>query len=117
MIALRLLMPTLTSDAIEAALGAVIERANSTGALCHEETIGKGSLVCVWMYSLISIVGDYASFVRPPLSGCRYMIQVFALDQSAEQPELSWEPAFLRLQGLFHYRFPLRVCLTTPFHR
>ncbi|OSC99924.1 hypothetical protein PYCCODRAFT_1513135 [Trametes coccinea BRFM310] len=47
MIALRLLMPTLTSDAIEAALGAVIERANSTGALCHEETIG-----------------DYASFVN-----------------------------------------------------
>ena len=46
MIALRLLMPTLSSEAIEAALGAVIERANSTGALCHEETIG-----------------DYASFV------------------------------------------------------
>ena len=40
MIALRLLMPTLTSEAIESALGAVIERANSTGALCHEETIG-----------------------------------------------------------------------------
>ncbi|TBU38411.1 hypothetical protein BD309DRAFT_1022886 [Dichomitus squalens] len=47
MIALRLLMPTLTSEAIESALGAVIERANSTGALCHEETIG-----------------DYASFVN-----------------------------------------------------
>ncbi|KDQ56402.1 hypothetical protein JAAARDRAFT_195047 [Jaapia argillacea MUCL 33604] len=47
LIALRLLMPTLTSEAIEAALGAVIERANSTGALCHEETIG-----------------DYASFVN-----------------------------------------------------
>lgn len=40
MIALRLLMPILTSDAIEAALGAVIERVNITGALCHEETIG-----------------------------------------------------------------------------
>ncbi|KAI0663733.1 hypothetical protein C8Q70DRAFT_907236 [Cubamyces menziesii] len=47
LIALRLLMPTLTSEAIESALGAVIERANSTGALCHEETIG-----------------DYASFVN-----------------------------------------------------
>lgn len=46
MIALRLLMPTLSSEAIESALGAVIERTNSTGALCHEETIG-----------------DYASFV------------------------------------------------------
>lgn len=40
MIALRLLMPILTSEAVEAVLGAVIERANSTGALCHEETIG-----------------------------------------------------------------------------
>ena len=40
MIALRMLMPLLTPNAIEDALGAVIERANSTGALCHEETIG-----------------------------------------------------------------------------
>lgn len=40
MIALRFLMPLLTPNATEAALGAVIERANSTGALCHEETIG-----------------------------------------------------------------------------
>jgi hypothetical protein len=47
MIGLRLLMPTLTSDAIEASLGAVIERANSTGALCHEETIGKLRLIYV----------------------------------------------------------------------
>lgn len=41
LIALRLLMPTLTSEAIEAALGAVIERTNATGALSHEETIGR----------------------------------------------------------------------------
>ncbi|EJD08148.1 uncharacterized protein FOMMEDRAFT_144208 [Fomitiporia mediterranea MF3/22] len=41
MIALRLLMPTLTPNAIESALGAVIERVNTTGALCHEETIGE----------------------------------------------------------------------------
>ena len=41
MIALRFLMPLLTPNATEAALGAVIERANSTGALCHEETIGN----------------------------------------------------------------------------
>ncbi|KAI0833704.1 hypothetical protein BC628DRAFT_1426807 [Trametes gibbosa] len=47
LIALRLLMPILTSEAIESALGAVIERTNLTGALCHEETIG-----------------DYASFVN-----------------------------------------------------
>ncbi|TFK45034.1 hypothetical protein BDQ12DRAFT_731010 [Crucibulum laeve] len=47
LIALRLLMPLMTPDAIESALGAVIERANSTGALCHEET-----------------VGDYASFIN-----------------------------------------------------
>ncbi|KAH8553472.1 hypothetical protein BGW37DRAFT_555536 [Umbelopsis sp. PMI_123] len=41
LISLRILMPVLSSDAIEAALGAVIERANATdGELCHEETIG-----------------------------------------------------------------------------
>uniref|UniRef100_A0A0W0FBH0 Uncharacterized protein n=1 Tax=Moniliophthora roreri TaxID=221103 RepID=A0A0W0FBH0_MONRR len=47
LITLRLLMPIMTSESIEAALGAVIERTNTTGALCHEETIG-----------------DYASFVN-----------------------------------------------------
>ncbi|THU89762.1 hypothetical protein K435DRAFT_728809 [Dendrothele bispora CBS 962.96] len=47
LIALRLLMPIMTSESIESVLSAVIERANSTGALCHEETIG-----------------DYASFVN-----------------------------------------------------
>ncbi|KAI9290089.1 hypothetical protein BC943DRAFT_364605 [Umbelopsis sp. AD052] len=41
MISLRILMPILSSDAVEAALGAVIERTNATdGELCHEETIG-----------------------------------------------------------------------------
>jgi hypothetical protein len=40
LISLRVLMPVLSSDAIEAALGAVLERANATdGELCHEETI------------------------------------------------------------------------------
>ncbi|KAI0341534.1 hypothetical protein BDW22DRAFT_1421109 [Trametopsis cervina] len=47
LIALRLLMSTLTSDAIESVLGVVIERTNSTGAIAHEETIG-----------------DYASFIN-----------------------------------------------------
>ncbi|OCB85791.1 hypothetical protein A7U60_g7143 [Sanghuangporus baumii] len=41
MIALRLLMPTLTPEAIEASIGSVIERVNTTGALCHEEILGK----------------------------------------------------------------------------
>ncbi|KAF9523824.1 hypothetical protein CPB83DRAFT_774834 [Crepidotus variabilis] len=40
LIALRMLMPLMTSEAIESALAAVVERANSTGALCHEETVG-----------------------------------------------------------------------------
>jgi hypothetical protein len=41
LIALRLLMPLMTPDAIESLLGAVIERVNTTGASCHEETIGE----------------------------------------------------------------------------
>ncbi|KAF5357341.1 hypothetical protein D9758_005948 [Tetrapyrgos nigripes] len=52
LIALRLLMPIMTSEAIESVLSAVIERANVTGALCHEETIG-----------------DYASFNHHPELG------------------------------------------------
>ncbi|KAF8586613.1 hypothetical protein K439DRAFT_1386873 [Ramaria rubella] len=47
LIALRLLMPLFTSEASESILGAVLERLNSTGAACHEETIG-----------------DYASFIN-----------------------------------------------------
>lgn len=47
LLTLRFLMPIMTSEAIEAALAAVLERTNSTGALCHEETIG-----------------DYASYVN-----------------------------------------------------
>ncbi|KAI0709912.1 hypothetical protein C8Q76DRAFT_811912 [Earliella scabrosa] len=53
LIALRLLMPMLTSEAIESALGAVIERTNATGALCHEETIGKGRSVENWRHLLL----------------------------------------------------------------
>lgn len=63
MIALRLLMPTLTSEAIEAALGAVIERANTTGALCHEETIGNHKYSLVYVITHTVWPGDYASFV------------------------------------------------------
>lgn len=40
MIAVNLLLQLLRPEAIEASLGSVIERTNSTGALCHEETIG-----------------------------------------------------------------------------
>ncbi|KAF8512552.1 hypothetical protein BU17DRAFT_54049 [Hysterangium stoloniferum] len=47
LIALRLLMPIFTPEASESVLGAVLERLNSTGAACHEETIG-----------------DYASFIN-----------------------------------------------------
>lgn len=40
-------MPLFTAEASESILGAVLERLNSTGAACHEETIG-----------------DYASFIN-----------------------------------------------------
>lgn len=47
LLALRLLLPVISPTAAEAILGAVIERTNDTGTICHEETIG-----------------DYASFVN-----------------------------------------------------
>ncbi|BFZ61702.1 hypothetical protein YB2330_002777 [Saitoella coloradoensis] len=40
LISLLLLNPVLSNDVIEAGIGAILERENSTGALCHEETIG-----------------------------------------------------------------------------
>lgn len=64
LIALRLLMPTLTFEAIESALGAVIERTNATGALCHEETIGESLKIrATQLAVLMRRIGDYASFV------------------------------------------------------
>lgn len=56
MIALRMLMPIMTPEAIETVLGAVLERANSTGALCHEETIGwlpiiRSLIMCLTRYN------------------------------------------------------------------
>jgi len=47
MLALRLLLPVISQTSAEAILGAVIQRTNDTGTLCHEETIG-----------------DYASFIN-----------------------------------------------------
>lgn len=52
LLALRLLLPVASRTSAEAILGAVLQRINETGTVCHEET-----------------VGDYASFVQyiPPL--------------------------------------------------
>jgi len=47
LLALRLLLPVISPTSAEAILGAVIERTNDTGTICHEET-----------------VGDYASWVH-----------------------------------------------------
>ena len=41
LLALRLLLPIMTPTASEAVLGAVLERINSTGAVCHEETVSR----------------------------------------------------------------------------
>lgn len=47
MLFLRLVLPVVSPTSAEAILGAVIQRINETGTICHEETIG-----------------DYASFVN-----------------------------------------------------
>jgi hypothetical protein len=46
LLALRLLLPVASQTSAEAILGAVLQRINETGTVCHEET-----------------VGDYASFM------------------------------------------------------
>jgi hypothetical protein len=40
MIAMLLMNDRLSNEALEAGIGAVLERSNTTGVLCHEETIG-----------------------------------------------------------------------------
>ena len=47
LLALRLLLPVISTDAAESILGTVLERMEMTGTICHEETIG-----------------DYASFIN-----------------------------------------------------
>lgn len=78
-------MPTLTSEAIEAALGAVIERANATGALCHEETIGRHRTFSVYDDRFLTGgVGDYASFVSLRPRKCIALITEDTLGQHAK---------------------------------
>lgn len=45
LLSLRMLMPVLKPEAIEAALGSVIERLNSNGEVAHEEDIGEFAIL------------------------------------------------------------------------
>lgn len=64
LISLRLLLPILSNDAIEAGLSAVFERISTNGQVCHEETIGNFLLVRLFTSINIIFLGDYAALTR-----------------------------------------------------
>jgi hypothetical protein len=83
MISLRILLPLMTSAAAEDAFGAILERTNSTGALCHEVSpLRIRSLVNqLTTLQIQETIGDYASFVNiqdgePQLGGTTWLSYV-----------------------------------------
>lgn len=59
MIAMLLLKEKLSNEALEAGIGAVLERANSTGTLCHEETIGDYATLLNMLDNITSTAPQY----------------------------------------------------------
>lgn len=75
MIAMLLMMNRLSPLALEAGIGAVLERSNATGVICHEETIGDYATLLNLLdnvtstapsYSYIMIDSDF--YLQPLLS-------------------------------------------------
>jgi hypothetical protein len=59
MIAMLLMKDKLSNQALEAGIGAVLERANSTGTLCHEETIGDYATLLNMLDNVTSTAPQY----------------------------------------------------------
>ena len=59
MIAMLLLKDKLSNEAFEAGIGAVLERANATGTLCHEETIGDYATLLNSLNNITSTAPQY----------------------------------------------------------
>jgi hypothetical protein len=64
MIAMLLMGDRLSNEALEAGIGAVLERSNATGALCHEETIGDYATLTNLLDNVTSIAPTYSYIMR-----------------------------------------------------
>jgi hypothetical protein len=60
MIAMLLMREKLSNQALEAGIGAVLERSNSTGSLCHEETIGDYATLLNELDNITSTAPQYS---------------------------------------------------------
>jgi hypothetical protein len=64
MIAMLLMSDRLSNEALEAGIGAVLERSNATGALCHEETIGDYATLLNSLDNITSTDPMYSYIMR-----------------------------------------------------
>lgn len=64
MIAMLLMKDRLSDLALEAGIGAVLERSNATGALCHEETIGDYATLTNLLNNVTSTAPSYSYIMR-----------------------------------------------------
>ena len=60
MIAMLLMKNRLSNEALEAGIGAVLERENATGVVCHEETIGDYATLLNLLDNVTSTAPSYS---------------------------------------------------------
>jgi hypothetical protein len=60
MIAMLLMKDRLSNEALEAGIGAVLERENATGVICHEETIGDYATLTNLLNNITSTAPSYS---------------------------------------------------------
>lgn len=60
MIAMLLMKDRLSNEALEAGIGAVLERENATGVICHEETIGDYATLTNLLDNVTSTAPSYS---------------------------------------------------------
>jgi hypothetical protein len=93
MIAMLLLKNRLSSEAFEAGIGAVLERANSTGTLCHEETIGDYATLLNLLDNVTSTDPSYSYIMVDTDMYLQPLLAQYFLDNPSGQNRSS---AFLR---------------------
>jgi hypothetical protein len=81
MIAMLLMNNRLSDEALEAGIGAVLERENATGTICHEETIGDYATLTNLLNNVTSTAPSYSYimidsdlYIQPLLA--QYFLQI-----------------------------------------
>lgn len=93
MIAMLLMREKLSNQALEAGIGAVLERANATGALCHEETIGDYATLLNELNNITSTAPQYSYVMVDSDFYLQSLLAQYFLDTPGAQSRAS---SFLR---------------------